>query len=46
MSVKVDIEKAKRYYEDGLRTKAYIRALARTGKITLENYTYITGEEY
>lgn len=39
-------EKAVRYYEEGRWTKAYIRALTRAGKLTLEEYYEITGEEY
>ena len=39
-------EKAKKYYEEGLWKKSYIRALARAGKLTLDEYQEITGEEY
>ncbi len=39
-------EKAKRYYEEGLWKKSYIRALAKAGKITLSEYAEIVGEEY
>ena len=39
-------EKAVRYYEEGLWRKSYIRALAKAGKLTLAEYTEITGEEY
>ena len=39
-------EKAKKYYEDGLWKKSYIRALTRAEKLTLEEYFEITGEEY
>lgn len=39
-------EKAVKYYEEGRWTKAYIRALARSGKLTLDEYAEITGEEY
>ena len=39
-------DKAVRYYNEGLWTKAYIRALTKAGKLTLAEYTEITGEEY
>ena len=39
-------EKAVRYYEEGLWTRAYIRALTRAGKLTVSEYAEITGEEY
>lgn len=39
-------EKAKRYYEEGLWTKAHLRALTKAGKLTLVEYAEITGEEY
>ena len=39
-------EKAKRYYDEDLWKKSYIRALTKAGKLTLEEYLEITGEEY
>ena len=39
-------EKAKRYYDESLWKKSYIRALTKAGKLTLEEYLEITGEEY
>lgn len=39
-------EKAKRYYDEGLWKKSYIRALTKAGKLTLEEHLEITGEEY
>lgn len=38
-------EKAVKYYPHRW-TKAYIKALTRAGKLTLEEYLEITGEEY
>ena len=39
-------EKAVKYYEEGSRTKAYIRALTKAGKLTRTEYEEIVGEEY
>lgn len=39
-------EKAVKFYEEGRWTKAYLKALTRAGKLTLEEYKEITGEEY
>ena len=39
-------EKAKKFYEDGLWKKTYLRALTKAGKLTLTEYEKITGEEY
>lgn len=39
-------EKAVIYYNEGLWKKSYIRALTRAGKLTMEEYKEITGEEY
>ena len=40
-------EKAVKYYEEGRWTIAYIRALTKAGKLTLEEYKEITeGDSY
>ena len=39
-------EKAVKYYEEGLWKKSYIKALTKAGKLTQEEYTQITGEEF
>ena len=38
-------EKAVKYYGEGRWTIAYIRALAKAGKLTMEEYKEITKEE-
>lgn len=39
-------EKIKRWYEEGLWTKAMVRNAVRKGKITAEQYEKIVGEPY
>ena len=39
-------EKAKKYYETGRWTKAYLQALVEAGRLTVEEYELITGEPY
>ncbi len=39
-------EKAVKYYVEGLWKKSYIRALTRAGKLTVAEYSEVTGEEY
>jgi uncharacterized XkdX family phage protein len=39
-------EKIKRWYEEGLWTKAMVRNAVRKGKITAEQYEQIVGEPY
>lgn len=39
-------EKIKRWYEEGLWTKAMVRNAVRKGKITAEQYEEIVGEPY
>ena len=43
--MKIMVESFKRLYEAGKLTKAQIEERAVSGKITDEEYTYITGEE-
>lgn len=39
-------EKIKKYYEEGLWTKEMVRNAVKKGKITVEQYKLITGEDY
>lgn len=39
-------EKIKKWYEEGLWTKAMVRNAVRKGKITAEQYEEIVGEPY
>ena len=39
-------EKIKKYYQDGLWTKAMVRNAVIKGKITADEYYQITGEAY
>jgi uncharacterized XkdX family phage protein len=39
-------EKIKRWYEEGLWTKAMVRNAVKKGKITAEQYEEIVGEPY
>jgi uncharacterized XkdX family phage protein len=39
-------EKIKKYYQDGLWTKAMVRNAVVKGKITADEYYQITGEVY
>ena len=39
-------EKIKKWYEDGLWTKAMVRNAVKKGKITAEQYEEIVGEPY
>ena len=39
-------EKVKRFYDLGLYTKAQVAAFVHKGKLTAEQYTLITGDEY
>ena len=39
-------EMAKRYYEEGLWPKKYLKALVKKGKLTEDEYAEITGEKY
>ena len=39
-------EKIKRYYDEGLWTKAQVRQAVKKGKITAEQYEEIVGEPY
>lgn len=38
-------EKAKKYYDAGRWTKAYLQALVDAGRLTAEEYTQIVGGE-
>ncbi len=39
-------EKVKRFYDLGLYTKTQVAAFVLKGKLTAEQYTLITGDEY
>lgn len=39
-------EKAEKLYHEGLWKKSYLRALVKAGKLTVEEYQQITGEEF
>lgn len=41
-----NLEKIMKYYKSGKYTKAHIRVFVKAGKISKEEYTLITGEQY
>lgn len=39
-------EMAKKYYDEGLWPKKYLKALVKKGKLTADEYKDITGDDY